>query len=78
MSGNVNHEKNNRNSNYNPYQVGSVGAYGRRKPSRIEKVTPLLAEAREACERLGGIAEISNGYVIVNTKLYTVTRKKGK
>lgn len=75
MPGNINHEKNNKNSNYNPY---AVGAYGRKKPPRVEKVTPLLAQAREACERLGGVAEISNGYVIVNTKLYTVTRKKGK
>ena len=76
MSGNVNHEKNNRNSNYNPYQISPFGR--RKKPPRIEKVSPLLAEARKACERLGGIAEISNGYVLVNTKLYTINRKKGK
>ena len=75
MPGNINHEKINKNSNYNPYQVG---AFSRKKPSKMEKVTPLLAEAREACQRLGGIAEISNGYVIVNTKLYTINRKKGK
>jgi len=43
--------------------------------SRKQRNAELVQATREVCEKLGGMAEIGEGYVVVDTKKFKVEMK---
>jgi hypothetical protein len=52
-----------------------ISEEARKRKNMRDRNKSIIAKVKEVCQKFGGCAEIGAGYVIVDTKLYTVTQK---
>lgn len=64
----MNHQKTNYHSSYDDQK--SI-----RAASRRERNAEILDIVRNVCQKFGGMAEIGNGFVVVDTSKYEVKSK---
>ncbi len=72
----VQHAKVLKKSSYGTISPENIGPSERQKQAKQIR-EDIMERAKEACDRLGGLAEIGNGFVIVDTRKFDIQMKQG-